>query len=123
MGLLWSFMRSSSKIMMTFIVMLLLTFVMIIFVPNAYTGLQDFAEWIDDGIRNPPFSEERNVAIYRIFVNSTTILGVIMTLISRAIVDFVAFVGGRLAGGLRAESEVDEAEAAAGITDQGYYET
>ena len=123
MGLLWSALRSSSKIMLTFLVMLLLTFLLILFWPNAYTGLQDFAEGIDDAIRNPPFDEERNVAIYRLFINSTTILGVIMTLISRAIVDFVAFVGGRMEKGVRAESEVDAAEARAGIRDGGYYES
>lgn len=123
MGILWSLMRSSSKIMMTFLVMLLLTVLLILFWPSAYVGLQDVAEWMDDGIRNPPFDSEQQVAIYRLFVNSTTILGVIMTLISRAIVDMFAFVGGQLFSGLRAEDEVDAAEAAAGIKDAGYYET
>ena len=103
--------------------MLLLTVLLILFWPSAYVGLQDVAEWMDDGIRNPPFDSEQQVAIYRLFVNSTTILGVIMTLISRAIVDMFAFVGGRLFSGLRAEDEVDAAEAAAGIKDAGYYET
>jgi len=123
MGILWSMMRSSSKIMLTFLVMLLLTVMLILFWPSAYVGLQDFSEWIDDGVRNPPFDSEQNVAIYRLFVNSTTILGVIMTLISRAIVDAIAFLGGNLMKGFQAESDVDEAEAAAGIKDQGYYES
>lgn len=123
MGILWSMMRSSSKIMLTFLVMLLLTVLLILFWPGAYVGLQDFSEWIDDGVRNPPFESEQNVAIYRIFVNSTTILGIIMTLISRAIVDFIAFVGGRLFQGFNAEAEVDRAEAEAGIRDAGYYES
>ena len=101
MGILWSMMRSSSKIMLTFLVMLLLTVLLILFWPSAYVGLQDFAEWMDDGVRNPPFDSEQNVAIYRLFVNSTTILGVTMTLISRAIVDMIAFAGGHLFKGLR----------------------
>ena len=121
MGLLWSFMRSSSKIMATFIVMLLLTFIMILFVPGAYVGLQDFAEWIDDGVRNPPM-ESTNVAIYRFFVNSSTIMGVIMTIISRAIVDLGAMGFGGLFKGFQAEAEVDAAESAAGIKDPGYSE-
>lgn len=123
MGLVWSMMRSSSKIMMTFLVMLFLTVLLILFWPSAYVGLQDFAEWIDDGVRSPPFDSEQNVAIYRLFVNSTTILGVIMTLISRAIVDFIAFLGGRLFGGLKKEDAIDGMESAAGIKDAGYYES
>jgi len=122
MGILFGMMRSSSKIMLTFVVMLFLTVLLILFWPSAYVGLQDFAEWMDDGVRNPPFESEQNIAIYRLFVNSTTILGVIMTLISRAIVDMVAFAGGQLYKGMRAEGEIDAAEAAAGIHDAGYSE-
>ena len=122
MGLMWSFMRSSSKIMATFVVMLLLTFLLILFLPGTYVGLQDFAEWIDDGVRNPPFEDQRNIAIYRFFVNSSTIMGVIMTIISRAIVDLGAMGFGGLFKGFKAEAEVDAAEAAAGIKDAGYYE-
>lgn len=123
MGILWGMMRSSSKIMLTFVVMLLLTVLLILFWPKAYVGLQDFAEMLDDTFRNPPFEDEQNTAIYRLFVNSTTILGVIMTLISRAIVDFIAFIGGNLFKGLAKEDEVDAAEEAAGIRDAGYYES
>ena len=121
MGFFWMLLRSSSKIMATFIVLIFITFVMILFLPGVYVWLQNLAEGIDDYVRNPPM-EPQQVAVYRFFVNGATILSVIMTLIARSLVEVAAWTGGRLFSGLRKEAELDKAEAKAGIRDGGYAE-
>lgn len=123
MGILWSVAKSSGKIMATFAVLIAMSLLLIFVFPASYITLQDWADDIDQWTRDPAWVEGTTKVMYRFLVNGTTILSVIMTVFARSIVEIGVWGGSSIMNGLRAESEVDAAESAAGVKDQGYYES
>ena len=109
--------------MATFAVLITMSLLLIFVFPGSYITLQDWADDIDQWTRDPMWMEGTTKVMYRFLVNGTTILSVIMTVFARAIVEIGVWAGSSIWSGMRAESEVDAAEAAAGIKDQGYYES
>ena len=58
-----------------------------------FVQINDFANWIAniDFVRNPDIPQTA-VAVFRNFVNETTIFGILMTLIARAFVEFIFWI-------------------------------
>ncbi|GAB5458412.1 MAG: hypothetical protein Hens3KO_14420 [Henriciella sp.] len=89
--------NASVKIVATFFMVLFLILFGILFVPSAYNGVNDFANWIAnlDAVRNPDFGEQGK-ALMRQFINEASIFGIIMTLIARMIVEVIWAVSAAL---------------------------
>lgn len=89
--------NASAKIIATFFMVLFLIMLGILFFPSAYNGVNDFANWIANlnMVRNPDFGEQ-GVAVTRVFINESTIFGVVMTLIARMVVEIIFFGSGAL---------------------------
>lgn len=91
---MWTLFRSlsnaSAKIAATFVMVLVLIMIGILFFPGAYNAVNDFANWIAnlDFIRNPDFGEQ-GVAVTRVFINESTIFGIVTTLIARMVVEII----------------------------------
>ncbi|WP_290754333.1 hypothetical protein [Henriciella sp.] len=85
----------SIKIVATFFMVIILMLLGIVFFPRQLNQVNDVANWIAnlDIIRNPDIPQTA-VAVFRNFVNETTIFGILMTLIARAFVEFVAWLFG-----------------------------
>ena len=85
----------STKIVATFVMVILLMLLGIVLFPRQLNQVNDFANWIAnlDFMRNPDIPQSA-VAVFRNFVNETTIFGIIMTLIARDVVEFIAWVCG-----------------------------
>ena len=95
MTLLGMFSRASAKLVATFFTVILLMMLCFAFMPWAITGLQDVIEGLDALTRDPPLGAQAKV-LYRTLVNENTMFGIIMTIIARALVETVAWAGGRL---------------------------
>ena len=93
LSLLGMMTKASSKIVLTFIVAVILLIVSIMFYPDAYLKLDDFANWLAnlDMIRNPS-SNKQGTAVVRVLVNETTIFGIVMTLVARVLVELGVFL-------------------------------
>ncbi len=89
--------NASVKIVATFFMVLVLIVFGILFVPSAYNGVNDFANWIAnwDMIRNPDFGEQGK-ALMRQFINEASIFGIVLTLIARMIVEVIWAVSAAL---------------------------
>ncbi len=89
--------KASTKIFLTFVVAIFLILLSILFYPDAYLMLDDFANWLAnlDFMRNPSDNKQSN-AVVRVLVNEATIFGVVTTLVARMIVE----LGFMLFGGL-----------------------
>lgn len=89
--------NASAKIVATFFMVLFLIMIGILFVPSAYNGVNDFANWIAnwDMVRNPDFGEQGK-AVTRVFINEATIFGVVTTIIARMVVELLWFGAGAL---------------------------
>lgn len=112
LSLLGTLSKASSKIFLTFIVAIILIIMSILFYPDAYLRLDDFANWLAnlDILRNPS-DNKQGTAVVRMLLNETTIFGIVVTLVARMIVEilFFATVGmWRLANG-KPEAEVEKA--------------
>lgn len=69
----------------------------VLFVPSAFNNVNDFANYIAnmDWVRNPDIGEQ-GVAVTRVFINESSIFGILMTLIARIFVELIWWVCGRL---------------------------
>ena len=98
---MWILFRSmsnaSAKILATFFMVLILIMLGIIFAPAAFNGVNDFANYLAnlDMIRNPNFGEQ-GVAVTRVFINESSIFGIVMTLIARVFVEVIWWGAGAL---------------------------
>jgi hypothetical protein len=88
--LLGGFSIASTKIVATFFMVIILMLLGIVFFPRQLNQINDVANWIAnlDFVRNPDIPQTA-VAVFRNFVNETTIFGILMTLIARACVEFI----------------------------------
>ncbi|MCH2456910.1 hypothetical protein [Henriciella marina] len=91
--LLSGFSIASTKIVATFFMVILLMLLGIVFFPRQLNQINDVANWIAnlDFVRNPDIPQTA-VAVFRNFVNETTIFGILMTLIARAFVEFIFWI-------------------------------
>ena len=91
--LLGGFSIASTKIVATFFMVIILMLLGIVFFPRQLNQINDFANWIAniDFVRNPDIPQTA-VAVFRNFVNETTIFGILMTLIARAFVEFIFWI-------------------------------
>ncbi len=98
---MWILFRSlsnaSSKILATFFMVLILMMLGVLFVPSAFNGVNDFANYIANlnWIRNPSLGEQ-GVAVFRVFINEASIFGILMTLIARVVVELIWWSSARL---------------------------
>ncbi len=95
--LLSGFSIASTKIVATFFMVIILMLLGIVFFPRQLNQINDVANWIAnlDFVRNPDIPQTA-VAVFRNFVNETTIFGILMTLIARAFVEFIFWLCGIL---------------------------
>ncbi|MEL6473210.1 MAG: hypothetical protein AAFQ21_03940 [Pseudomonadota bacterium] len=119
MTFLGMFSRASAKLVATFITVILLMMLSFAVMPWAITGLQNFIETLDALTRDPPLNDQAKV-LYRTLVNENTMFGIVMTIIARAIVETVAWIGGRLfTGSTEPKPRTPTAPGPGGATD--YY--
>ncbi|MEO0983087.1 MAG: hypothetical protein AAFX03_10595 [Pseudomonadota bacterium] len=85
--------RASTKMVATFVVVIVFFLICFAFAPWIIRGLQDVAEWMDNYLRTPPLNEQALI-LYRTLVNENTLLGIITTVVARMIVEIVSWVGG-----------------------------
>ncbi|MDJ0921276.1 MAG: hypothetical protein QNI84_09120 [Henriciella sp.] len=88
---------ASTKIVLTFIVAIFLIMLSILFYPQAYLTMDDFANWLAnlDLMRNPSDNSQSN-AVVRLLINEATIFGVVTTLVARIIVELLFLLFGGL---------------------------
>ncbi|MEP1142079.1 MAG: hypothetical protein ABJH52_00035 [Henriciella sp.] len=89
--------NASAKIIATFFMVLVLIMLGVLFVPSAFNGVNDFANYIAnmEWVRNPDFGEQ-GVAVTRVFINESSIFGIVMTLIARVFVELIWWLSGLL---------------------------
>ncbi|WP_084397318.1 hypothetical protein [Henriciella aquimarina] len=89
--LLGGFTLVSSKIVATFFMVIILMLLGFAFFPDLLNRMSDFTNWIEGQIRDPNM-DERGKFLFRTLVNENTIFGIIMTLIARAVIEFLFWV-------------------------------
>lgn len=89
------FARASTKLLATFVVVIIMMVLAFAFFPQAIVWMQDFIEMLDERLRNPPIQEQAKV-LYRTLVNENTMFGIIMTIIARMVVELIAWAGGSI---------------------------
>ena len=69
----------------------------VMFVPSAFNGVNDFANYLAnlDWVRNPDIGEQ-GVAVTRVFINESSIFGIVMTLLARVVVELLWWGTGSL---------------------------
>ncbi|MEM9841775.1 MAG: hypothetical protein AAF767_03960 [Pseudomonadota bacterium] len=98
---MWLFFQSlsnaSAKIVATFFMVLVLIMLGVLFAPNLFNTVNDFANYLAnlDWVRNPAFGDQ-GVAVTRVFINESSIFGIIMTLLARIIVELIWWSCGQL---------------------------
>ena len=98
---MWTIFRSvsnaSSKIVATFFMVMVLILIGVMFVPSLFNSVNDFANYLAnlDWVRNPDFGDQ-GVAVTRVFINESSIFGIIMTLIARVFVEIIWWGSGQL---------------------------
>jgi len=96
---MWVFVRvmsnASAKIVATFFMVIVLMLAGLVLFPQQLNQLNDFANYIanQEWIRNPDIPEQGKF-LFRTLVNESTIFGILMTLIARAIVEILFFLIG-----------------------------
>ena len=91
---MWILFRSlsnaSAKIMATFFMVLILMMLGVLFVPSAFNGVNDFANYLAnlEMIRNPNLGDQ-GTAVLRVFINEAAIFGILTTLIARVVVELI----------------------------------
>ena len=82
--------NASAKILATFFMVLILMMLGVLFVPSAFNGVNDFANYLAnlDMIRNPNLGDQ-GIAVFRVFINEAAIFGILMTLIARVVVELI----------------------------------
>lgn len=97
-SLFGSLFRSSSKLVISFVLVIVIMVLGFAFVPEWVRGLQDQIEWMNDFIRTPPLLDDQGLILYRTLVNENTIFGIVMTIFARAIIELVAWFFGTAMG-------------------------
>ncbi|MEM6899402.1 MAG: hypothetical protein AAF583_06500 [Pseudomonadota bacterium] len=92
--LLTLFSKASAKLAATFVTVIVLMLAGFAFFPGAVNSLSDFTNYLEGFLRNPPLNEQATV-LFRTLVNEQTIFGIIITMIARSFVEFVAWFFGR----------------------------
>ncbi len=95
-SLMGSLARSSTKLFISFILVIVMLVLAFAFAPGLVRGFQDWIELINDMIRTPPLLDDQGLILYRTLVNENTIFGILMTLLSRAIVEIIAWTFGHM---------------------------
>jgi hypothetical protein len=91
---MWTLFRAlsngSAKILATFFMVLILMMLGVLFVPSAFNGVNDFANYLANMnmIRNPNLGDQ-GIAVFRVFINEASIFGILMTLIARTVVEII----------------------------------
>ncbi len=93
-----SLVRSSAKLVLSFVLVIVIMVLAFAFEPAWIRGFQDWIEGLNDILRNPPLLDDQGLILYRTLVNENTIFGIIMTLLSRAIIEVFAWFFGRAFG-------------------------
>mgnify|MGYP001266629586 CR=1 FL=1 len=95
-SLLGSVVRSSTKLFISFVVVIALMVLAFAFAPGLIRQSQDWIEVLNDMVRTPPMLDDQGLILYRTLVNENTIFGIIMTLLARSLVEIFAWIFGRL---------------------------
>lgn len=90
-----SLFRSSAKLVLSFVLVIVLLVLAFAFEPAWVRAAQDWIEGLNDHLRTPPLLDDQALILYRTLVNENTIFGVVMTLLSRAIIEVVAWLFGQ----------------------------
>lgn len=93
--LLGMFSRASAKLIASFILVIVLMLIGFAYAPGVLNSLSDFANSLEGRIRDPEINEQGKF-LFRTLVNENTIFGILMTIIARALVEFIAWVGGSI---------------------------
>ena len=94
-SLFGSVFRSSAKLVISFALVIVILVLAFAFAPNMVRSAQDWIELLNDKLRTPPLLDDQALILYCTLVNENTIFGIIMTLLSRAIVEVVPWIFGR----------------------------
>lgn len=86
--LLGGFSLVTSKIVATFFMVIFLMLIGFAFFPDLLNSMSDFTNWVEGWVRDPDL-DERGKFLFRTLVNENTIFGIIMTLIARAVIEFL----------------------------------
>lgn len=95
-SLMGSLARSSTKLFISFILVIVMLVLAFAFAPGLVRGFQDWIEHLNDLLRSPPLLDDQGLILYRTLVNENTIFGILMTLISRAFVEIIAWIFGNM---------------------------
>ena len=112
--LLGGFTKVSSKIVLTFFMVIFLLLVGFAFFPDLLNRMQDFTNWIEGQIRDPDI-DERGKYLFRTLVNENTIFGIIMTLIARALIEFIFWICGIMWRAVNPPEEGDKVASPAAV--------
>lgn len=83
---------------MSFVLVIAIMVLAFAFFPEGIRGMQDWIEGLNDHLRTPPILDDQGLILYRTLVNENTIFGIIMTLVSRAIIEVFAWGFGAIFG-------------------------
>ena len=90
-SLLGSLGRSSTKLVLSFVLVIVIMILCFAFAPGVIRWMQDWIEGINDMIRTPPMLTDQGLILYRTLVNESTIFGILMTLVSRGLIEIAAW--------------------------------
>ncbi|MCI4646209.1 MAG: hypothetical protein MRY64_15615 [Hyphomonadaceae bacterium] len=94
-SLLGSLGRSSTKLVLSFVLVIVIMILCFAFAPGLIRGMQDWIEGINDMVRTPPMLTDQGLILYRTFVNESTIFGILMTLVARGLIEIAAWAFGQ----------------------------
>ena len=94
-SLLGSLGRSSTKLALSFVLVIVIMILCFAFAPGVIRSMQDWIEGINDMIRTPPILTDQGLILYRTLVNESTIFGILMTLVSRGLIEIAAWAFGQ----------------------------
>ncbi|MEL6568779.1 MAG: hypothetical protein AAFQ22_10205 [Pseudomonadota bacterium] len=95
MMLLGSLTRASTKLVLSFVLVIVIMVLSFAFAPGMIRGLQDWIEALNEILRTPPLLNDQGLILYRTLVNENTIFGILLTLMARAIIEVCAFAFGQ----------------------------
>lgn len=107
MSLGGSLFRSSTKLALSFVLVILLMVLAFAFIPGAIRALQDGIQVFYDMIYTPPLLDDQGLILYRTLVNESTIFGIIITLFARSIIEICAWGFGQGLKAARGERKAD----------------
>ncbi|MEM1105977.1 MAG: hypothetical protein AAGH87_06265 [Pseudomonadota bacterium] len=95
MLLLGSLTRASTKLVLSFVLVIVIMVLCFAFAPGLIRGMQDWIENLNELLRTPPLLSDQGLILYRTLVNENTIFGILLTLLARAIIEVCAFAFGQ----------------------------